>query len=222
MDRDPRPTPLVLEQRLGLGPATEPEPGALLLQLALTADERTRMRGLRQSVCGQRLLLQLPRGEALEPGEWLAASGGIARVQVLAAPEPLLVVKAANPLTLLQAAYHLGNRHVALALRPGELRLLEDPVLEQMLRHRGLNLSREVAPFLPESGAYSSSGHHHGPAHDHSHDHDHGHSHSHDHSQEPKHSHHHHDADQRHHQLHPPLQPDAAAAGDHPQRTLHG
>ena len=213
MDRDALPTPLVLEQRLGHGPAPEPEPGTLLLQLALTADERTRLRGLRQSVCGHRLLLQLPRGEALEPGEWLAASGGMARVQVLAAPEPLLLVKAANPLTLLQAAYHLGNRHVALELRPGELRLLEDPVLEQMLRHRGLNLSREVAPFLPESGAYSASSHHHGPARAHSHDHDHSH--------DPNHNHPH-DAGHQHHAHHQPLQTEAGATDDHPQRTLHG
>ena len=213
MDRDALPTPLVLEQRLGLGPAPEPEPGTLLLELALTADERTRLRGLRQSICGHRLLLQLPRGEALEPGEWLAASGGMARVQVLAAPEPLLLVKAANPLTLLQAAYHLGNRHVALELRPGELRLLEDPVLEQMLRHRGLNLSREVAPFLPESGAYSASSHHHGPARAHSHDHDHSH--------DPNHNHPH-NAGHQHHAHHQPLQTEAGAPDDHPQRTLHG
>ena len=89
-----------------------------------------------------------------------------------AAPEDLLVVTASEPLTLLQAAYHLGNRHVALEVRPDELRLLEDPVLEQMLRQRGLTLSRQVAPFLPEAGAYSTAGHHHheahhhGPAHD--------------------------------------------------------
>jgi urease accessory protein len=160
------PSPLVLKQRLGRSPALgQPNPaGSPTLQLALTADERTRLRGLRRSVCGRDLLLQLPRGEALEPGEWLGSGEGQPLAQVMAAPEPLLVVTAADPLTLLQAAYHLGNRHVSLELQSGELRLLEDPVLEQLLLQRGLTLSRQLAPFLPEAGAYSPSGHHHGHA----------------------------------------------------------
>lgn len=172
MDPIALPQPLVLERRLGSSTGNTPEAEARALQLALTADERTRLRGLRQSLCGRKLLLQLPRGDALEPGEWLAADAGDPLVQVLAAPEPLLVVEAPDPLSLLQAAYHLGNRHVALELKPGELRLLEDPVLEQMLRQRGLHLSRLVAPFLPEAGAYSVAGHRHGnPAHDPDHGH---------------------------------------------------
>jgi urease accessory protein len=189
MDPVALPSPLVLQQRLGLRPSLgQPDPaGNPTLQLALTADERTRLRGLRQSVCGRDLLLQLPRGEALEPEEWLGNAEGEPLVQVVAAPEPLLVVTASDPLTLLQAAYHLGNRHVSLELQPGELRLLEDSVLERMLRQRGLTLNRQLAPFLPEAGAYSPSGHHHshapadGPAHVHGHDHDHDHEHGHGH-----------------------------------------
>ena len=66
-----------------------------------------------------------------------------------------------EPLALLQAAYHLGNRHVALELNTSELRLLEDPVLEAMLRQRGLKVDHVVAPFQPEAGAYSAAAHHH-------------------------------------------------------------
>lgn len=177
MDRAALATPLVLERRLGLHPEAAPAPEQL--RLDLTADERTRLRGRRQSTCGHPLLLQLPRGDALEPGEWLAGADGAPLVQVQAAPEPLLVVTADTPLTLLQAAYHLGNRHVALELKPDELRLLEDPVLEQMLRQRGLTLNRVLAPFQPESGAYSASA----DPHSHHHSHDHGHSHDHSHNQ---------------------------------------
>jgi urease accessory protein len=54
----------------------------------------------------------------------------------------------------LEAAYHLGNRHVALEIHPGELRLLEDPVLAHLLEHRGLQVTPLQAPFQPESGAY--------------------------------------------------------------------
>ncbi len=164
---DPQ-SPLLLTRRLaatGLRPASDP--GATPLRLALAAEERTRLRGLRHCVCGRALLLQLPRGEPLRPGEWLAPAEGPPLVRVEAAPEALLLVRAADPLALLQAAYHLGNRHVALELREGELRLMEDPVLADLLSHRGLVVERRLEPFLPEGGAYAGAG----PGHPHSHHH---------------------------------------------------
>jgi urease accessory protein len=77
------------------------------------------------------------------------------------AAEALLVVRADKPLALLQAAYHLGNRHVALELHPDHLRLLADPVLEQLLLQRGLEVRRTQEPFQPEMGAYGSVHHPH-------------------------------------------------------------
>ena len=145
--------PLVLCERA----AAPPPPTARRLELALSADERTRLRGRRLSRCGQPLLLQLPRSEPLQPGEWLTDAAGCAWIEVLAAPEPLLEVRASDPLSLLQAAYHLGNRHVALEIHPDALRLLDDPVLAHLLAHRQLQLSRIEAPFAPETGAYHHS-----------------------------------------------------------------
>jgi urease accessory protein len=160
-----REEPLLLSRRLAEPPRSAATAAPLLL--ALTAEERTRMRGLRHSRCGRALLLQLPRGEALRPGEWLAPEHGGPPVQVEAAAEPLLLVRAATPLALLQAAYHLGNRHVALELRPQELRLPEDPVLAELLVRRGLALERRCEPFLPEGGAYADPGHGHSHGHAH-------------------------------------------------------
>ena len=114
------------------------------------------------------------RSEALRPGDGLAAApAGPALVRVVAAEEELLQLQSDDPLALLQAAYHLGNRHVALQIFAGELRLLADPVLERLLRDRGLAPVLLRAPFAPEAGAYDDpgAGHHHGPEH---HDH-HGH-----------------------------------------------
>jgi urease accessory protein len=128
--------------------------------LALGAEQRTGLRGLRHSSCGRALLLQLPRGAALVPGELLAAAEGEQLVQVEAAPEALLRVRADRPLALLQAAYHLGNRHVAMEIHADELRLLQDSVLAQLLEHRGLAVESMVAPFYPESGAYGDSHRH--------------------------------------------------------------
>ena len=167
--------PLVLVRHLRHGEAPEPDPMAPPdppLRLPLRADERTSLRGHRRSACGRDLLLQLPRGAALEPGDRLAPEAGGPVVVVEAAGEPLMVVRAADPLALLQAAYHLGNRHVAMELHRDELRLGVDSVLEDLLRHRGLTVERITGPFLPEAGAYAPSGHDHPHAHGH-----HGHSH---------------------------------------------
>ena len=141
-------TVLVLEQRLAPN-AFRPD-----LRLPLTADERTVLRGRRRTLCGRDVLLQLPRDQSLQPGDQLCDADGFTRVEVTAAPEALLRVQAATPLELMQAAYHLGNRHVALELHEQELFLLDDSVLEDLLKSRGLTLSRCIRPFSPDGGAY--------------------------------------------------------------------
>jgi len=152
-----QPVVMVLSRRQAGPPPGDPQ----FMRLALSADDRTRLRGQRRSLCGRDLVLQLERGQPLRPGEWLAGAAADPLVRVEAAPESLLLVRAAEPLQLLQAVYHLGNRHVALELRPLELRLLWDPVLAHLLEHRGLQLERREEPFLPDPGAYAEEGHDH-------------------------------------------------------------
>lgn len=149
------PSPLLLVERRPADPVAE----AWLL--ALTAQERTSLRGRRRTVCGRDLVLQVPRGAPLVPGELLASAAAEGPlVRVVAASEPVLQVSGADPLALLQAAYHLGNRHVALELHADRLLLLDDSVLADLLRHRGLQVEQLEAPFCPEPGAYE--GHDHG------------------------------------------------------------
>jgi urease accessory protein len=138
------------------------------LRLPLDADQRTSLRGHRRSACGRDLVLQLPRGAALQPGELLRSDDGTVLVQVEAAAEPVMEVRSADPLALLQAAYHLGNRHVAMELHVDRLVLLQDSVLADLLRKRGLQVELLQLPFQPEAGAYEGLGHHHG---DHGHHH---------------------------------------------------
>ena len=129
------------------------------LQLPLTAEQRMSMRGRRRTLCGREVLLQLPRQGPLLPGDLLSDSHDCHLVHVMAAKERLLEVRAESPLQLLQAAYHLGNRHVALDLQPDRLLLLDDPVLASMLSGRGLQVRPCEKAFQPEGGAYES--HHH-------------------------------------------------------------
>ena len=146
-------------------------PAGTVLHLPLAADERTSLRGHRRSACGVDLLLQLPRGVALRPGERLASADGQIQVQVAAAAEPVMQVRSADPLALLQAAYHLGYRHVAMELHADRLVLLQDSVLADLLRQRGLAVELAELPFQPEAGAYEGLGHHHHGHHDHGHSH---------------------------------------------------
>jgi len=81
------------------------------------------------------------------------------RVLVDAAPESLSVVRTDDALHFAKACYHLGNRHIALQILPGELRFLTDHVLDHMLEGLGLMVTHEVLPFEPEQGAYHGHGH---------------------------------------------------------------
>ncbi|MEY4297328.1 MAG: urease accessory protein UreE [Cyanobacteriota bacterium] len=162
---------VVLVRRLALDEGGGGPPAVPLLQLPLTADQRCSLRGHRRSACGRNLVLQLPRGEALQPGELLLSADGALQVRVEAAPEPVMRVRSTEPLALLQAAYHLGNRHVAMELHTDQLVLLQDSVLADLLRQRGLQVECTQAPFRPEAGAYAglAHGHSHGDGHSHAH-----------------------------------------------------
>jgi urease accessory protein len=102
---------------------------------------------------GTHIGLFLPRGQVLQKGSVLTGPDHY-RVRVDAAPEPLSVVRTDDPLQLARACYHLGNRHVALQILPGELRFLTDHVLDHMLEGLGMDVSHQVLPFEPEQGAY--------------------------------------------------------------------
>lgn len=125
-----------------------------LLTLALVAEDRTRSRHRFTAIEGEVVNLQLPRGTVLREGDFLADEHGQAIAKVIAKPEPVLTVTTHHPLDFLRAAYHLGNRHIALEITEGYLRLSPDPVLEDMVRKMGLNVIEEIQPFQPEAGAY--------------------------------------------------------------------
>jgi urease accessory protein len=65
----------------------------------------------------------------------------------------------------MRAAYHLGNRHVPIELKPDHLKIEPDHVLADLLRAMHLTVHEVLEAFEPESGAYAAPGH----AHDHPH-----------------------------------------------------
>ena len=172
---------------------------AVLLKRAATVeldwDVRCKSRFDATDSTGRPLGVFLPRGTVVRGGDVLVGEDG-SLVVVKAAPQPVLVVRHCAhhgaPSDLLRAAYHLGNRHVAVELKPDHLKLEPDHVLADLLRRMHMILSEEILPFDPEGGAYEGGGHAHGHGpHDHAHDHDHAHGHDHAHDHGHAHDHHH-------------------------------
>lgn len=151
--------------------------------VALDWDVRQKSRFDLTDSSGRTLGVFLPRGTVVRGGDVLVVEDG-SLVRVDAAPQTLLAVthcsEHGSAFDVLRAAYHLGNRHVTLALKPDRLLLEPDHVLADMLRQMHLIVNEVEEAFEPESGAYAAGGHAHG-GHDHGHDHgaqDHDHKHA--------------------------------------------
>jgi len=152
--------------------------------LALPYEVRCRRRqhGLRLP-SGEEFGYHLPPGARLRNGDKLVATDGVRErvVAIVAAREDLLEVRAGDALQLARAAYHLGNRHVALEVDSDDkgpfLRMQPDHVLEDMLLGLGCLVQSLTAPFQPEGGAYEGHGHSHVA--DHHGEDSHGHAHKH-------------------------------------------
>jgi len=143
---------LVLTQRI--------EPTATVLELPLPYEYRQKARFRTKLADGSDAGWFLEHdGRPLRGGDCLLAEDGRV-VKIVAKPEDVLHVTAANAVELIRAAYHLGNRHVQLQVGDGWLRLLDDYVLADMLAQLGVSAEKIVAPFEPEAGAYGG-GHHH-------------------------------------------------------------
>ena len=158
----------LLPQGDGLSPVLLKRAAAVVLDW----DTRQKSRFDTDDSQGRHLGVFLPRGTVVRGGDVLVAEDG-SLVKVIATPEPVLVVRVCpehgSPFDLLRAAYHLGNRHVALELQADLLHLAPDHVLADMLRQMHLLVTEELAPFEPEAGAYAAVGQDQGHTHDHGH-----------------------------------------------------
>ncbi len=184
--------------------------------VTLDHEGRNRRRIALKGDAGLDFLLDLDKATVLNDGDAVKLEDG-RLVQVKAAPQKLLELRAENPLRLLKAAYHVGNRHTPAEVTADAIYIEEDHVLAEMARGQGCTVTPVMRAFQPERGAYEhdcghdhSHGHHHHDhghdhaqdhkAHDHSHDHAHqhgagcgcGHDHAHDHKHGHDHGHDHH------------------------------
>jgi len=122
-------------------------------RVVLDADERHRRRMVLAGEGGMKFLLDLAEVTGLRDGDGLALNDGTI-VAVIAKPEPLVEITAADAAALARLAWHLGNRHAELQVAGDRLRMRRDHVLEDMLAALGAHLVTIEAPFEPERGAY--------------------------------------------------------------------
>src|SRR6516164_11136120 len=173
--------------------------------VVLDFDDRHRRRMAMTATRGLEFLLDLENAVVLRGGDALLLEDG-RLIEVVAAAEPLLEIRAADPHHLIRLAWHLGNRHLPTQMMPKALRIRRDHVIEAMVKGLGARVIEIEAPFDPEGGAYAEAaqGHTHDHAHgaqDHAH-HGHDHAHDHDHHHDHHHGHGHHEHDHGHSHAH--------------------
>ncbi|MFL5074843.1 MAG: urease accessory protein UreE [Microvirga sp.] len=164
--------------------------------VVLDHDGRHRRRVALKGEGGLDFLLDLDKAAALADGDAVRLEDG-RLVEVRAAPQALIEIRAENPLRLMRVAWHIGNRHTPAEIGADAIWIEDDHVLAEMVRGQGCTATPVRRPFRPERGAYEPDcGHDHGDAH-----------HAHHHGRNPDDAPHHHDDHARHH--------DDAGHGDH-------
>jgi urease accessory protein len=150
----------IISQGVGLAPVLVKRASTIELDW----DIRQKSRFDATDSLGRQLGIFLPRGTLVRGGDVLVAEDG-SMVKVIAAPQAVLRITACemhgSPFDLTRAAYHLGNRHVPIELKPDHLKIEPDHVLADMLRAMHLIVNEVEEAFEPEGGAYSSAGHAH-------------------------------------------------------------
>jgi urease accessory protein len=148
------------------------DPDSIVDIITLDHSDRHRRRIVLHADGGTAFLLDLDRADVLEDGDAIQLNSGWL-VEVRAAPEKLVEVKASDPLELLILAWHIGNRHVPAEIARDAIYIAYDHVLLDMLRGLGAEVDIVERPFRPVRGAY----HHHehgGRSSDNHHEHGHG------------------------------------------------
>ena len=131
--------------------------------VTLNYDNRYRRRIAMKTDGGKEFLLDLAKTTELRSGDLIELEDG-RFIEVKAASEKLMKATSDEPLLILKAAWHIGNRHLSCEIQMDNLILRFDHVILQMLENLGLTLEVINQPFNPEGGAYGdtrTTGHQH-------------------------------------------------------------
>ncbi len=158
--------------------------------VTLDHEARNRRHGALKGEGGTEILLDLDMETTINDGDALRLEDG-SLVQVKAAAERLLEIRAENPLRLTRLAWHLGSQHGLVEVAGDALYIENDPALAELARGQGCTATPVERPFRPERSAHACDhdhAHHHGHAHEHAHG-QHEHHHAHEHRHDDHHGH---------------------------------
>jgi len=139
--------------------------------ITLDHGDRHRRRVMLHADGGTSFLLDLDKADVLDDGDAIRLESGWL-VEVRAAAERLVEIRAGDPVDLLTLAWHIGNRHVPAEVSREAIYIAYDHVLVDMLQGLGAKVEIVERPFRPVRGAYH---HHEHGAHSTHHHHEHGH-----------------------------------------------
>ncbi|MBD2104163.1 urease accessory protein UreE [Leptolyngbya sp. FACHB-261] len=130
---------------------------AITETVTLTYEERCRHRQRLVTDQGREVHLALPRATVLRHGDALISVPELT-VEVVAAPESVIDIKASDWLTSARVAHQLGNWHRPVQiLSEGILRTLRDAPLHDWLSRSGIRFEEAERPFHPN---LLGAGHH--------------------------------------------------------------
>ncbi len=99
----------------------------------------------------------LPRGMRLWSGLHVKADdGSVLRIE--SAGEAVSIVKGTG-MDLARATYHLGHRQIPAAIREGSVSYQKDPVIDDLMKELGFDVTHGNQPFEPEIGPVASRDH---------------------------------------------------------------
>lgn len=134
--------------------AAEHAEGRTITDTLLLDHEQRRMpRGTFKALRGTMIEIALPQGERLCSGDVLQLDDG-GLIEIIAKPEELLEVRAADPSALARLAWLLGDHHIPVEIHERRLRLHRSDAARALLQPQGARLIDIEAPFEPEGGAY--------------------------------------------------------------------
>jgi urease accessory protein len=133
-------------------------PARAQASIVLDAQARHLRRKVLALASGEAVLVDFEKPAKLAGGDLLALEDG-RLVEVIAAKEDLMEVRARDATHLAQLAWHIGNRHLEAQIEPARILIRRDPVIGHMLEHQGAKVRDVNEPFEPEPGAYHAHGH---------------------------------------------------------------
>lgn len=122
------------------------------IRLAMTAEDRSRVRRKVTAPDGQEFALALPTGTRLWPGQVLYCLPN--RVYVIeAAAEKVIVIRPRDMREAAAAGHLVGNMHRNVDLGGDGIAVLYDEILEERLLRDDFVLERDERPFHGAAGA---------------------------------------------------------------------